>query len=342
MLFAMHIPDGFLGPSATIVTALAAIVAVGVALACVRRAEGHRLVPLMGVMAAGIFAAQMVNVPLLGVNASGHLIGGVLAAVVLGPAGGAVAITAVLFVQCFLFGDGGITALGANVLNMAIIGSAGGFAIYSFLRRAIGGARGTVIAAAMASFLIIPISALAFAGEMAAGSDVPFRSLAALMLFYHVIIGLGEAVVTGLVVAWLLRVRPDLIYGEDPTQIAPRSYGRVMAAGLSLGIAIAVFAAPFASELDDGLETVAGKLGFLDRATESSHAPFPDYALAGGSPEGGSAVASAVEPNHVATIAAGMTSLLGLLGTLATWGFALALTGGARFGAKRAEKLHAL
>ena len=149
-----------------------------------------------------------------------------------------------LVVQCLLFGDGGVTALGANVLNMAVIGSIGGYWIYAGLRKWLGGPRGTVIAAVVASWLIIPISALAFAVEMSAGGQVAFRPIATWMLFYHVLIGLGEAVVTGLVTAWLLRVRPDLIYDAEALEQGPHRWGRVMAAGLTLGIAIAVFAAP--------------------------------------------------------------------------------------------------
>jgi cobalt/nickel transport system permease protein len=335
MLFAMHIPDGFLSPGVTIATLVLALVAVAVALRCVRKNEGDRVVPLLGVMAAAIFAAQMVNVPLIGGQASGHLLGGVLAAVVLGPAGGVVAITAVLVVQCFLFGDGGVVALGANVVNMAVIGSAGGYGLYRMLHRAIGGPRGAVIAAVVASWLIIPIAALAFAVEMSLGGHVEFRSIATLMLFYHVIIGLGESLVTGLVVAWLVEVRPDLIYDLSAGQQPPRRYGRVIAAGATLGIALAVFAAPFASELADGLETVAMRLGFADNAEETAFAPFPDYSLPQRDAVG-------QEPPTAVNVAAATTSALGVLGTMATWGFALVLGSGVRMGIHRSGSMHAL
>jgi len=337
MLLAMHIPDGFLDPATCLVTALVSIAAIGYALRRIRVSQGGRLVPLMGVMAAGIFAAQMVNVPLVGAQASGHLIGGVLAAVVLGPLGGAVALSAVLVVQCLLFGDGGVTALGANVLNMAVIGSIGGYGLYAWLRKWLGGPRGTVIAAVVASWLIIPVSALAFAVEMSAGGQVAFRPIATWMLFYHVLIGLGEAVATGLVTAWLLRVRPDLIYDADALEKGPQRWGRVMAGGLTLGIAIAVFAAPFASELSDGLETVAARLHFLDRAREVGIAPFPDYNV----PSAKSKI-TPVESGNLLSTAAVTTSLLGMLGTVAAWGFALAVGSGARLGTTSPGTAHAL
>ncbi|HEX4149362.1 MAG TPA: energy-coupling factor ABC transporter permease [Pirellulales bacterium] len=337
MLLAMHIPDGFLDPATCLVTALISLAVIGYALRRIRASQGDRLVPLMGVMAAGIFAAQMVNVPLVGAQASGHLIGGVLAAVVLGPLGGAVALTAVLVVQCLLFGDGGVSALGANVLNMAVIGSIGGYWIYAGLRTWLGGPRGTVIGAVVASWLIIPISALTFALEMSAGGQVAFRPIATWMLFYHVLIGLGEAVVTGLVTAWLLRVRPDLIYDADALDQGPRRWGRVMAAGLTLGVAIAVFAAPFASELSDGLETVAVRLHFIDRAREVGFAPFPDYEV----PTAKADVAP-TKSTRLLSAAAVTTSLLGILGTFAAWGFALVVGSGARLGNASPGTAHAL
>jgi cobalt/nickel transport system permease protein len=326
MLLAMHIPDGFLDLRVALFIAVVAAAGLAFALRQVRLAVGDRLVPLMGVMAAGIFAGQMVNFPLLGVPASGHLMGGVLAAAVLGPWGGLVAIAAVLVVQCFVFGDGGVTALGANTLNMACIGSTGGYVLYAALRRLIGGKAGTVIAAMLASWLIVPLAALAFAVEMSLSGTAPFTRLATLMLGYHILIGLGEALLTGLVVAWVVRVRPDLIYNSADLPARPERFGKVVAVGLSLGLAVAIFLAPFASDLDDGLEAAADKLGFKDRAVEVAFAPLPDYQL----PAAGRAEAEM--PVWFGT-AAVVTSLLGCVGTLVTWGVALAVAKSVRIGA---------
>ncbi len=137
----MHIPDLLLDPKVTVVTGL---VGAGGLLFCLRKTErqlGERTTVLMGTMSAFVFAAQMVNFP-VGLMVSGHLLGGVLAAVLLGPWAGAVVIAAVLLVQCFLFGDGGVTALGANFVNMGLVGAVGGYGVYAPIRRLIGGPEG--------------------------------------------------------------------------------------------------------------------------------------------------------------------------------------------------------
>jgi cobalt/nickel transport system permease protein len=324
-LLAMHIPDGFLDPLPLAVTALLAILAVAYALRRVRLAVGDRLAPLMGVMAAGIFAGQMVNFPLIGLQTSGHLMGGVLAAAILGPWGGMVALTVVIVVQCLVFGDGGVSALGANVLNIAVIGAGIGYIVYSSLRRLIGGDQGTAIAAVIASWLIVPLAAIAFAAEMSAGGQVAFRPIATLMLFYHALIGLGEALLTGSVIVWIQRVRPDLLYGSATAyQQSPR-LRQAVAAGLTFALAVAIFIAPLASGWDDGLEMVANRLGFADQATDVSFALFPDYALR--NPSDG-------QTSDWLQAAAVVTSLLGCLGTLITWGFALTVARSVRAGAQ--------
>ncbi|HEX4129361.1 MAG TPA: energy-coupling factor ABC transporter permease [Pirellulales bacterium] len=323
MLLAMHIPDGFLGPAATIATWGLAVGGVGYSLWRLRAALGARLAPLIGVTSAGIFAGQMVNFPLVGLATSGHLMGGVLAAVVLGPWGAVVALSTVLIVQCFMFGDGGVTALGANITNMALVGGLLGYTIYAPLRRLLGGGtRGTVLAAVVASWLIIPVAALAFVLEFAAGGTVGIFPLATWMVFYHVLIGLGEAIVTGLVVSWLMSTRPDLIY--DPRHAVGRvgQWGQAVAAALVAAVAIAVFLAPWASEHEDGLERVADSLGFANRAEASAWAPFPDYALPSNNAETIEADKSA-PANSFVPHAGMVTSLMGLVGTLATFGFAV-------------------
>jgi len=157
----MHIPDLVLDPK---IAALTSAVGVGGLAYCLRKTThelGERTTVLMGSMSAFVFAAQMVNFP---VGAfSGHLLGGVLASVLLGPWAGAVVIAAVLLVQCFLFGDGGVTALGANFINMGLIGAAGGYAIYAPLRRMIGGQRGVLIAAMAAAWFSVILASGAFA-----------------------------------------------------------------------------------------------------------------------------------------------------------------------------------
>lgn len=334
-LLAMHIPDGFLAPPVVVVTCLLSIAAMALAFRRLRGELGTRLTPLMGVMSAAIFAGQMVNFPLFGLQASGHLMGGVLAACVLGPWGGMVAMTAVLIVQCLVFGDGGVSALGANVLNMAVIGSGLGYVVYAQLRQWFPGQRGAVWASALASWLIVPVAALALAVEMsAAGSSVPFPRLLQLMLFYHVFIGLGEALLTGLVVSWLVSVRPDVLYAPETEAKPLARAGRLTLAGLTVGCAVAAFLAPWASEFADGLEKVAGRMEFLEQAREVAFAPFPDYGL----PSSETDAAPGAEPWWRA--AGVVTAGLGILGTLITFVVAAGLSTAVRLSGPSARVSH--
>src|SRR5512142_358034 len=159
----MHIPDGFIDGKTAVTTALLSVAGVGLALRQVRRRLPARRVPLLGLAAAFLFAAQMVNFPVAG-GTSGHLMGGVLAAALLGPSAAIVVLTTVLIVQCFLFADGGVLALGANIFNMAIIGAAAGYAIYHGVRRWVPGTRGQVAAVAFAGWCSTVLAAVCCAG----------------------------------------------------------------------------------------------------------------------------------------------------------------------------------
>ena len=274
----MHIPDAVLAPPAAVVTGVIGAAGLAFSLRKMEAKSGDRAVVLMGMMAAFLFAAQMVNFPVFP-GVSGHLLGGLLAAVLLGPWAGACVVGAVLIVQCFLFGDGGVTALGANFVNMGLIGSLGGYAIYAPIRRAIGGRSGVLIAAMVAAWLSVILAAGAFAVELSSGGRGSFLAVLGWMTLVHSAIGLGEAIITGIVLRFVLLTRPDLIHRPDaePASTSAR-WGQVALGGLGVALAVAVFAAPFASRWDDGLEHVGGKLGFL-----SGEAPavvpgvFPDY-----------------------------------------------------------------
>jgi cobalt/nickel transport system permease protein len=280
----MHIPDMVLDPRIAAVTSIAGAAGLIVALRKLERQLGERTTVILGTMSAFVFAAQMVNFP-VGPSVSGHLLGGVLASVLLGPWAGAVVIAAVLFVQCFLFADGGVTALGANFLNMGLIGSVGGYAIYAAIRRAISGQKGILIAAMLAAWFSVLLAAGAFSIELAAmgGRDDFFRILS-WMALVHAAIGVGEAIITGLVVRFLLLRRPDLLdlADEETANLAGGNrWMQTIVAGLGVSMAVAVFLAPFASEQPDGLEFVGEKLGFLTETAPVSPlpAPMPDYQL---------------------------------------------------------------
>ena len=207
----MHIPDGFLAANTWLP---AWVISVGGLACCFKRLSGtlkDKMVPLMGVMAAFIFAAQMLNFPVAG-GTSGHLLGGVLAAVLLGPFAGAVVIAVVLIIQCLIFQDGGLSALGANIFNMSFIGAIGGYSIYTVLKKAIKDDKGIVVGSAIAAWLSVILASSACAIELAISGTSPLKIVLPVMAGVHVLIGIGEAVITFLVVGFVLKTRPDLIY----------------------------------------------------------------------------------------------------------------------------------
>jgi cobalt/nickel transport system permease protein len=277
----MHIPDAVLSPAVVSTTSL---VGAGGLMYCLWRLRGQlgeRTPVLMGTMSAFVFAAQMVNFPLFPLPISGHLLGGVLSSVLLGPWAGAVVISAVLIVQCLLFGDGGVTALGANFINMGLIGAIGGYAIYGSIRRMIGGRAGVLIGGMLAAWFSVILASGAFALELGASVDWSgFFDVLGWMALVHAGIGIGEALITGAVLRFLLLRRPDMVFEArlDEGSFVGR-LGRAAVGGLGVALAVAVFLAPFASPYDDGLEWVGGKLGFLKEGKAVLAAPFAEYRL---------------------------------------------------------------
>ncbi len=269
----MHIPDGFLDVKTAATTGVLAAVGVGAALWHAQRTLSPRKIPLLGVTAAFIFAAQMLNFPVMG-GTSGHLLGAVLAGMLLGPSAGIVAMTAVVVIQCLMFSDGGLTALGANVFNMAVVGVVAGCAVHRAVTGIVSGHHGVVLGAAFAGWCSIVVAAIMCAGQLAWSGMVSWTTAFVAMTNIHMLIGLGEGLITALVVAAVLRVRPELVTDEPSTSMKP-----VMAYGLLAACGLAVFVAPFASEWPDGLEHVAETTGFAERAAESPAlaSPMPDY-----------------------------------------------------------------
>ena len=278
----MHVPDAVLSPQVLVTTGVLATGGLMYGLRRLRGLHRDRTSVLMGSMAAFVFAAQMVNFPLYPLPISGHLLGGVLSAILLGPWAGAVVIAAVLVVQCFLFGDGGLTALGANFINMGLIGSVGGFAIYAPIRRVIGGPGGVIFGGMVAAWFSVILAAGGFAIELAgSGHWGSFPTVLGWMALVHAVIGLGEALITGMVLRFLLLTRPDLIDDGEPRSVTSgQRWAQVLLGGLAIALGVAIFLAPFASEHDDGLEWVGGKLGFLKEGPTVLPAPMPDYQLA--------------------------------------------------------------
>jgi cobalt/nickel transport system permease protein len=209
----VHIPDGFLNANTWISTWIVSATGLWVCINRTRQILKDKMIPLMGVMAAFIFAAQMLNFPVAG-GTSGHLLGGVLAAVLLGPSAGAIVIAVVLIVQCFIFQDGGVTALGANIFNMSFVGAVGGYFVYNLLRKLFGGERGILIGAAIAAWCSVVAAAAFCALELAISGTSPLKVALPAMVGVHTFIGIGEAIITLGVMSFVLKTRPDLVYNN--------------------------------------------------------------------------------------------------------------------------------
>ena len=213
----MHIPDGVIGPGVSAAAGVVAAGGFGIAVSRARRYLTDRLVPMAALVTAFVFAGQMINFPVLP-GMSGHLLGGVLAAVLVGPWTGYLVVAIVLIIQAFLFADGGLTALGLNIVNMALIGAVGGYLVYRFIFR-IAGSRSDRVApaAGIAAFLSVPLAGLGFVIEFAVGGTAESLSLGAIlvaMVGTHLLIGIGEGVITFFVVGAVMKARPDLVYGS--------------------------------------------------------------------------------------------------------------------------------
>jgi cobalt/nickel transport system permease protein len=289
----MHIPDGFLDARTAAATAGLSLAGVGFALRQARRHVPPRNVPLMGLTAAFVFAAQMLNFPVAG-GTSGHLMGAVLVGVLLGPSAAVVVLTSVLIVQCLLFADGGVLALGANVLNMALVAALSGYAIHRAVRRLFPGERGWFLAVAFAAWCSTVLASICCAGELAWSGTVSWSAGFPAMANVHMLIGLGEGLITALVLAAIRRTRPELI---DHNESARTGLGEVLVYGLVVAAVLALFVAPFASPWPDGLEKVAAALGFGHQAAVRSLVPSPwaGYRLAGiGSAAAATALAGAI------------------------------------------------
>ena len=211
----MHIPDGFLNAPTWAGTWLISAAGIGVAAKQAGKTLREKIVPMMGVTSAFIFAAQMLNFPVAG-GTSGHLLGGVLAAVLLGPAAGAIVISVVLIVQALVFQDGGITALGANIFNMAFAGTVGGWLIFKLVSKLF--KKRCLFAVAVAAWASVIIASFACAIELGISGTVPFAIVAPAMLGIHALIGIGEAIVTVAVVAFVKKMRPDLVAGFEANE----------------------------------------------------------------------------------------------------------------------------
>ncbi|UYB41959.1 energy-coupling factor ABC transporter permease [Streptomyces sp. Je 1-4] len=322
----MHVPDGFINAPVSAATGAVAAVAVAVSLRGARRelagagpagaAAAERTAPLAGLVAAFIFAVQMLNFP-VAAGTSGHLLGGALAAILVGPYTGVLCVSVVLLMQGVLFADGGLTALGVNITDMAIVTTVVAYAVFRGLVKVLPRKRRSItVASFVAALLSVPAAAVAFTALYALGgtADVPIGKVFTAMVGVHLLIGIGEAAITALTVGAVIAVRPDLVYGargltkplelrtsplaapadEPAPEAAPapvpaaaapvparRSVRRVWLAGLAAALVCAGGLSYYASANPDGLEKVAHDHG-IDRKAEDHAAkdsPLADYGV---------------------------------------------------------------
>ncbi|NJN17247.1 MAG: cobalamin biosynthesis protein CbiM [Oscillochloris sp.] len=287
LVFGLHIPDGFLSVPVSLIWWVLTILAVGLAVRNINGSLNERQIPLMGVMAAFIFAGQMLNFPVLG-GTSGHLLGGALAALLLGPWGGILVMACVVALQALLFQDGGLLALGANIFNMGVATALVGYYLGMPLLRAFGGKSwGLVVTGFITAWLSVMVAALltsiqlVFSGLSAA---VVFPA----MMFVHTFIGIGEGLITVAALAFVVSTRPDLVatlagYLSPAALKSSASRGTIATitiVGLVIAIA-AAFISPLASGDPDGLERVAEDQGFIERAQDAPYQILPDYTIPG-------------------------------------------------------------
>jgi cobalt/nickel transport system permease protein len=268
----LHIPDGFLTLIVSLVFWLITIILVGLAVSKTNQSLGERQIPIMGVMAAFIFAAQMLNFPIAG-GTSGHFLGGTLAAIVLGPWAGILVMTAVVGIQALLFQDGGLLVMGANIFNMGIITAVIGFGLY---RMVISQKRGLRLAfAGIGAWIATMTAALFTALQLWLSGTTRLEIVVPAMLGVHSIIGLGEALITMAALTYIEQTRPDLLGSEHSQGAGGRGW---IIAGILVSV-IALFLSPMASGNPDGLERVAQDLGFLNQRLGSPYQILPDYTV---------------------------------------------------------------
>ncbi|MGQ4728971.1 energy-coupling factor ABC transporter permease [Streptomyces sp. Ju416(a)] len=304
----MHVPDGFIDAPVSVAAGVFAAGAVAVSLRGARRELDERTAPLAGLVAAFIFAVQMLNFP-VAAGTSGHLMGGALAAILVGPYTAVLCLSVVLLLQGIFFADGGLTALGVNITVMGVVTVVVAYAVFRLLTGLLPRTRRSATASAFVAALVsVPASAAAFTLLYWIGgtTDIPIGKVFTAMVGVHVLIGIGEAIITALTVGAVLAVRPDLVHGVQgslaaPLKLridgelvdapaatrdaepapAPRSTRGFWITGLVSAFLLAGFVSFYASANPDGLERVAADQGIDEKVEEhgAADSPLADYGV---------------------------------------------------------------
>ena len=270
----MHIPDGFLSSGVAVTTWAVAALGVAVALRAEQRDPEPMPAGMLGATAAFVFAAQMINLP-VAPGTSGHLVGAALAVVLLGPWRALIVMTIVLAVQALLFQDGGLSALGANIIDMGLGCVLTAYAMVALVTRGRRSPRAHVVAGVLAAFAATLVGATLTSIWLGLSGLYPFSGIIPVMLVTHVAIGLLEAALTGAILVTVVRWRPDLIKGVY-AEGRPGNPVAVVAGIVGMAVGIAAFLSPFTSTLPDGLASAAQRLGFATRAEAAWRAPMPE------------------------------------------------------------------
>ena len=277
----MHLPDGFLSTIVSIVFWAISVLTLAYALRRAGKDLGERQLPLMGVLAAAIFAGQMLNFSVTG-GTSGHLLGAAIATILVGPWPAVIVMTTVVSIQALIFQDGGLLALGSNLFNMAVVGVAVSYFVYTSLRRlAPRRPWSTLVGGFVAAWSSIFIASLSAALQLAISGTSPANIAVPAMAGIHALIGVGEGMITVGALTFLMATRRDLLARE---QASSRGGVGVWVFGLGIALVLAVLS-PLASANPDGLEWVAEQKGFLEAARAPLYNLIPDYVLPGVSNE---------------------------------------------------------
>lgn len=311
----MHVPDGFINAATSAGAAAVSLGGLATSLKLGAARLREKQIPFAGLAAAVIFALQMLNFP-VAAGTSGHLLGGALAVILLGPSMGVVVVSVVVIVQALLFADGGVTALGVNVLTMAIITAVVAWPIFRGLVKALPKSTGSAIgAAAVAAWASVVASSIGFTVLYAIGGQggADIGTVFAAMVGVHALIGIGEGLITATAIGAVLAARPDLVTGVADLELASTSItptrkaaGAFVGIGLAVAIALVVVVAPLASSSPDGLEYVAAQTGIAETAEDNPiGGPLADYQVAGVDNESAGTALSGI-------IGVGVTFVVGL------------------------------
>ena len=273
----MHLPDGFLSIPVSIVLWVVSVIVIGIALRKTSKQLGEKEIPLMGILAAAIFAGQMLNFSVAG-GTSGHLLGAALATILLGPWAAILVMTSVVSIQALVFQDGGLIALGANLFNMAVVGVFVSYAVITLTNKLIKNERTALFSGSVVSaWFSIVFASLACALELASSGTSPANIAVPAMALIHALIGVGEALITLGAVSFIYATRKDLLKFSVVSKATNKG---ILIGGGVITLVLAILS-PLASSHPDGLEWVAEQQGFLSVAQDSIYNLIPDYVMPG-------------------------------------------------------------